>query len=98
MPDAANTTPPRSNRTRLILWVLIFALLAAPAVAMMFTSEVNWDAADFGFAAALLIGGGVLYELIALKARRPATRALIGLAILAIIALIWIEAAVGIFH
>ena len=45
---------------RIIGWGGAVALLAAPFIAMRFTTEVNWTASDFVFAAVLLgvIGGG----------------------------------------
>lgn len=89
---------PRSNLWRVALWGAIAALLLAPLVAMQFTRAASWDAADFAFAGLLLIGGGALFELAAWKTRTLTTRAIIGAAILAVIALIWAEAAVGIFH
>jgi hypothetical protein len=64
---------------------------------MRFTSEVNWEVADF-FVMALLLAVllGVL-ELVSHIARRPATIMLgAGAAILAFLT-IWAELAVGIF-
>ena len=50
-------------------------VLLAPLIAMRFTDEVNWTAFDFAFAAVLLIGAGLLLELILWKARGAALRA-----------------------
>ena len=42
---------------RLALWGAICAIVLTPLVAMQFTNEVKWDAADFAFAI-LLLGAG----------------------------------------
>jgi hypothetical protein len=96
----ANTvhTPPRRHLWRIALWGAVALILLTPLVAMQFNTGVAWDAADFALAGGLLIGGALLIELMMWKTRTFATRALIGAAILLAIALIWIEAAVGIFH
>lgn len=52
-----------SARWRLLGWGVLILLLAAPAVAMRFTSEVRWSASDFAIAALLLIALGVGIEL-----------------------------------
>ena len=46
---------------RVTLWSL--AALLSPLVAMQFTEEVRWDAADFIFAGILIGSVGVAYEL-----------------------------------
>lgn len=75
-------------------WSLAAALLLAPAIAMQFTSEMNWGPGDF-VAAALIIGGiGLGLELAARLQGR--TRVIMGaLAVLAGLA-VWAELAVGI--
>jgi len=83
---------------RMLGWTAVALLLLAPAVAMGFTDEVNWTASDFIFAGALLIGGGGVIELVAWRARNPAIRIGFALFVIAVVALIWIEGAVGIFQ
>lgn len=78
------------------MWTLIAGLLLLPLVAMPFTREVNWTVADFGFAGALLIGAGLLYEVTARRAPTVLRRLLFGGAILAVVLLIWAQGAVGI--
>jgi hypothetical protein len=80
---------------RLVGWGGAAALLALPAVAMRFTSEVNWDAADFIFAAVLfgLVGLGI--ELAVRASTSWAWRAGAGLAVFSCFALVWVNAAVG---
>lgn len=85
-----------SNGWRIARWGGAAALLCVPAVAMQFTSEVNWGPEDFiamGGLLALALGG---YELLAMKAVNRAYRVASALTILGIFLLIWINLAVGI--
>lgn len=54
---------------RILLWGGAAALLALPAVAMQFDTGVAWTAFDFGFAAVLIAGAGLLAELIVRRTR-----------------------------
>lgn len=83
---------------RMLGWGAVALVLTAPLVAMQFTDEVHWTASDFVLAGALLIGGGAVIELVAWRVQNPAVRIGFSLFIVAIVALIWIEGAVGIFH
>lgn len=83
---------------RMVGWGAVALVMIAPAIAMRFTSEVNWTASDFVFAGVLLIGGGLMAEVVAWKVRNPVIRIGFGLFVVAVVALIWIEGAVGIFH
>ncbi|MHA6721951.1 hypothetical protein [Sphingomonas sp. RS2018] len=77
-------------------WGLAALLLLLPAVAMQFTSEVNWTASDFVFAGVLFGGTGLLIELAARRSRLPAYRIASVLAVIAALLLIWVNLAVGI--
>jgi hypothetical protein len=81
-------------------WVAATALiLLAPLIAMRMNVEgVNWTVTDFAFAGGLLVGAGLVYELATWKVTTLRTRLLIGAAISAVVMVIWVEAAVGIFH
>lgn len=83
---------------RMLGWSAVTLVMLAPAVAMQFTSEVNWTASDFVFAGVLLIGGGAVIELVAWRVKNPVVRIGFAVFIVAVVALIWVEAAVGIFH
>ena len=83
--------------TTLALWGAIGALLLLPLVAMQFTEEVSWTLADFAVAAALLGGAGVAYEIAARRIRNPGRRRLAAVAIVALVAVIWAQGAVGLF-
>src|SRR5207253_2044836 len=50
----------RRNPLRLALFASPAALLVVPAVAMRYTSEVDWSGFDFVFAAVLLFGSAGL--------------------------------------
>lgn len=83
--------------TRIAAWAFApLLILLAPLIAMQFTGEVAWDAADFALGAALLIAAGAAYAIFTKPDRDAARRAALGLAIVSILALVWIEAAVGI--
>jgi len=79
----------------IVLTVVI--LLLIPFLAMQFTNEVNWSVSDFMVAAVLLLGTGLLCELVMRKVKNIKTRlAICGVILLALL-IIWIELAVGIF-
>ena len=79
---------------------IIFAvavLLLIPFIAMLFTNEVNWTLSDFIIAAGLLLGTGLLCELVLRKVNKTENRIAICAVLLAALILIWLELAVGIF-
>jgi hypothetical protein len=72
-------------------------LLLIPFLAMQFTNEVNWSVSDFMVAGVLLLGTGLLCELVMRKVKNIKTRLAICGVILLALMIIWIELAVGIF-
>ena len=83
---------------RLILILLIsFSLLLIPFLAMQFTDEVNWTTADFIVAGSLLLGTGLISEIIMRKTKVTSYRVGLLIAVFIILILIWIELAVGLF-
>lgn len=81
---------------RQIGWSVAAALLAAPAIAMLFTKEVNWGAEDFA-AFALMIGiAGFCVEAGVRLIRKPLHRVMLMVAIGLAFLLVWTELAVGI--
>ena len=83
---------------RLILIVLTSViLLLIPLIAMQFTDEVNWTLSDFVVAGALLLGTGLMCELVIRKVKKIKSRIAICLALLVVLLLIWAELAIGIF-
>jgi hypothetical protein len=97
MANAAMRGGWRTSRWRAAMWGAVATALLAPAVAMRFTEEVAWGPEDFAFAGVLLIGGAVLFELAARKLRKPVHLVAVGGLLALVVALIWAEAAVGIF-
>jgi hypothetical protein len=79
-----------------ILVVTVFILLI-PLIAMQFTDEVKWDLTDFVVIGALLIGAGLLYELISRQLKTSLQRIILGAILLILLVLIWVDLAVGIF-
>lgn len=72
-------------------------LLLIPLVAMQFTDEVDWDLFDFIVMGVLLLGTGLLAELVMRKIRNKDYQIGIIAIILLGFFLIWAELAVGIF-
>ena len=81
--------------TGIVLAVAI--LLLIPLIAMQFTSEVDWKPFDFIVMGILLLGTGLLCELVIRNVKRTRHRIIICGALLATFFLVWAELAVGIF-
>ncbi len=77
------------NTLRVIGWCAVPVLLLLPAVAMQFTSEVQWTAKDFGFAGAVLVGAGLVLELVTRMTARPAFRFGVALVVALLVLAIW---------
>ncbi len=95
--NGANGGGRRGQGWRIAGWAgATLSLLLVPLVAMQFSADWNWDLFDFGFAFVLLFGTGLTYELIARKADYRAYKSAVGVAVVAALLLVWINAAVGI--
>ena len=87
-----------TQNKRLIGIVLAVALiLLLPLITMQFTNEVNWNLFDFVVMGSLLLGTGLMCELVVRKVKNKDYR--IGTLAVIVVALflIWAELAVGIF-
>jgi hypothetical protein len=84
------------SRWRIAGWAGAALVVLVPLVAMQFTDEVQWSAADFAFAAALILAVGIPFELALRKTGDSAYRAAAGLALAAAFLLVWVNGAVGI--
>jgi hypothetical protein len=84
-----------AGRWRIFFWSAAAALVALPAVAMRFTTEVQWTASDFVFAAVLIGGVGLLLELAVRRSGSRAYRAGAAAAIAGGFFTVWANAAVG---
>ena len=76
-------------------WSIPVLLLMLPAVAMQFTSEVDWTLGDFIFAALMFGIVGLAFELILRTSDSLAYRFGAGLAVIAAFLTIWVNGAVG---
>jgi peptidoglycan/LPS O-acetylase OafA/YrhL len=85
------------NKRLAAIVLTVVGILLIPFTAMQFTSEVDWGLFDFVLMGALLLGTGLLCELVIRKVRNMDYR--IGIIALLLVALflIWAELAVGIF-
>jgi hypothetical protein len=72
-------------------------LLLIPLIAMQFTNEVAWTLSDFVIMGVLLLGTGLMCELIIRKVKKTEYRIVICGAVLVALFLVWAELAVGIF-
>lgn len=72
-------------------------ILLVPLIAMQFTKEVKWKMPDFIIMGTLLLGTGLMCELVMRKVKKIQHRVYIIEAILIALFLIWAELAVGIF-
>lgn len=85
------------NKRLMIIVLVVALLLLIPLIAMQFTGEVNWDETDFIVAGALLLGTGLLIELVMRKVTKVKHRVVLCGAVLFALFLVWAELAVGLF-
>lgn len=85
----------RDSRWRMVRWGAAALVLLLPWLAMQFTDEVAWDAADFVVFGALLGGACGSYDL-AMRMRDDfAYRAAVAVTLVAAFLLIWLSLGVG---
>ena len=77
--------------------IAVAILLLIPLIAMQFSNGVKWSVSDFAAAGVLLLGTGLLCELVLRKVKKIRYRIAICGVILVALLLIWLELAVGIF-
>ncbi len=86
----------QNKRLTGILLTVAFILLI-PLIAMQFTNEVNWGVFDFVVMGILLLGTGLVSELVLRNVKKSGYRFLLIAGMLVALFLIWAELAVGIF-
>ena len=86
---------PNKRLTGIVFTVVLFLLI--PLIAMQFTDEVKWGLADFIVMGVLLLGTGLLCELVLRKVKKTGHRIALCAGLLLAFFLIWAELAVGIF-
>lgn len=64
---------------------------------MQFTNAVQWTSFDFLVASVLLFSTGLVCELVLRRVKKNKQRFIICLGVIALLTIIWIELAVGIF-
>lgn len=86
-----------SRQKTFAIYALPPVLLCIPLVGNIISKEINWSGSDFLIAGALLFTTAFLINLVRSKIKKQGQRILICAFILTVVALIWIELAVGIF-
>ena len=94
--NAENGGGRRRSLWRTAVWGTAALVLLLHLAAMQFTDEVNWGVADFVFAGALLFGACLTYELAARTMTDITYRAAVGVALAAVLMLVWLSLGVGI--
>ncbi|HET6435923.1 MAG TPA: hypothetical protein VFG18_09515 [Xanthomonadaceae bacterium] len=92
--DGANGKRP-GNRWSLAIWGAAGILLLLPAIAMRFTSEVDWGPEDFIVMGAMLATACGAYELATRLSGSTAYRAGAAVAIMGGFLVVWVNLAVG---
>lgn len=85
------------SRLRPFIWGFAAVLLLLPAIAMRFTTEVDWDARDFTVMGVMLAGACSIYELGVWLSGSRAYRAGFGIAVVTGFLTVWVNLAVGMF-
>jgi len=85
------------NKRFMGILLTVAVLLCIPLVAMQFTNEVIWTLSDFIVAGVLLLGTGIVIEVIARNVKDKKTRIGMVVGTLIVLFLVWAELAVGVF-
>ena len=85
------------HRRLIIILISSATILLIPLIAMQFTEEVNWSMLDFMVAGVLVLGAGLMFDLVIRKVKNIKHRAVVHAALVIAFLLIWAELAVGIF-
>lgn len=106
-PSLIGTIPQLTSNTTLVIsknykWYYTIALativlLLIPLIAMSFTNEVKWKFLDFAVAGILISGFGIAMDRSLRNIKTRINKVLIVIFLFAVLILIWIELAVGIF-
>jgi peptidoglycan/LPS O-acetylase OafA/YrhL len=85
----------KSMRKIIVQITIVTALvLLVPFVAMQFSEEVDWDLFDFVAIGALVFGAGLAYRLLVRNESSSVKKIVIGIALVVVFLLIWINGAV----
>lgn len=72
-------------------------ILLVPLIAMIFSDDAQWSVSDFIIVGVLLAGVGIGYQLIVTGIKNNSKQAALGIVLAALMILLWIEMAVGLF-
>ena len=87
-----------SQNKRLIgILLVVPVLLMIPLIAMQFTDEVKWSLSDFIIMGILLLGTGLICELVIRSVKTLKYRIVLCMTVLFLLFLVWAELAVGVF-
>jgi len=85
------------NKRLMLILAAVPTILLIPLIAMQFSNGVDWKILDFVIMGILLLGTGLLCELVLRKVKSTKGRIILCGAVLFSFLLIWAELAVGIF-
>lgn len=85
------------NKRFMAILLIIVVLLCIPLIAMQFTNQVVWTLSDFIIAGILLLGTGIVIEIVARNVKEKRTRIGMIIGTLVVLFLVWAELAVGVF-
>ena len=85
------------NRRFIGILLTVAFILLIPLTAMQFTSEVDWSLFDFVIMGGLLLGTGILCELVLRNVKSLKSRIILIAVLFVALFLVWAELAVGIF-
>lgn len=84
------------NKRLMFILLAVPILLLIPLIAMQFSTSIDWDVSDFAIMGILLLGTGLLCELVLRKVNSLKSKILLCCAVLLIFLFIWAELAIGI--
>ncbi len=87
----------KKNKRLITILLAVPLLLLIPLIGMQFSSDVSWTSFDFLVMGVLLLGVGLILELVLRKIPKKNNRIALIAVILIFFILIWAELAVGIF-
>lgn len=85
------------NKRLIIILTTAGVLLLVPLIAMQFTNEVDWKLGDFLVMGVLLLGTGLLCEIVIRRTKSIKQRIIFCGVILFALLIVWAELAVGLF-
>lgn len=93
------TQKTKNSQNKRLIGILLAVpfLLMIPLIAMQFTDEVNWTLSDFIIMGILLLGTGLICELVIRSVKNSTYRIALCIVVLFLLFLTWAELAVGVF-